>query len=169
MNVKRLLLIPILMVACCSLASAPTVQGKVTSYGLLKLSGKEEIVKSPETTSGFTRIPANTPFIVTSTNRVPANIGVRFGFWYEIDNVPGPDGEVELTKIVRHPVITKPDGTTSTGFTFIEKQDVKGGRVVAITGYGLDHDYELVAGDWEFEMQYGGVTVCKQKFTVFKE
>lgn len=89
--------------------------------------------------------------------------------WFEISNVPLPDGEVEVTKIARHPAITKPDGTTSKGFTFVEKQWVKDGRVVGWTGYGFDHPYELAAGDWEFEMQFKGKPVCKQKFTVFKE
>ena len=170
MNMKRLFSFLCLMVACCSIASALTIhreKSRDTDYS--KFLGKEEIVKSPETPSGITRIPAGAPFIATSTNRVPAKIGVIFGFWYEIDNVPALDGEVGLTTIVRHPSITKPDGTVSNGFTTIEKQDIKSGRVVGMTGYELDHDYELVAGDWQFEMQYGGVTVCKQKFTVFKE
>jgi hypothetical protein len=145
------------------------MQGKVTSYGLFRVSGKEEIIHSPETPSGITRVPAGTPILIASTNRVPAKIGVIFGFQYEIANVPAADGVVEITKIARHPAITKPDGTTSKGFTFVEKQYITGGRVVGWTGYSLDHDYELANGDWEFEMQYAGQTICKQKFTVFKE
>ena len=145
------------------------MQGKVTNYGLLRFSDREEIIRTPETPSGITRVTAGTPIFVVTTNQIPAKIGVRFGFKYEIANVPAPDGVVEITKIVKHPVITKPDGTTAKGFTFVEKQPVTGGRVVAWTGYGLDHDYELVTGDWEFEMQFAGQTVCKQKFTVYKE
>lgn len=133
------------------------------------VSGKEEIIQSPETPSGITRVPAGAPIFISVTNRIPAKIGVRFGFVYEIANVAAPDGAVEITKIAKHPAITKPDGTTSKGFTFVEKQFVTGGKVVGWTGYGFDHDYELATGDWEFEMQFGGQTVCKQKFTVFKE
>jgi hypothetical protein len=166
---KTKILLLFLLSACLSGASASEIKGKITSYGIFKISGKEEIVKSPETTSGITRIPAGTPTLTTSTDRIPAKIGVRFGMWYEISNLPISDGEVELTKIARHPVVTKPDGSISTGFTFIEKLQVKDGRVIGWTGYGFDHDYELVAGDWEFEMQFKGKTVCKQKFTVFKE
>jgi hypothetical protein len=80
-----------------------------------------------------------------------------------------PDGGVEVTKIARHPAITKPDGTTTYGFTFNEKQSVKDGRVIGWTGYGFDHDYELASGDWAFEMKFGGKSVCKHKFTVLKE
>jgi hypothetical protein len=166
---KKTLLLSFLLAASFSVASAGETQGKVASYGLFKTSNKEEIVKSPETTSGVTRIPAGTPILTISTNRIPAKIGVRFGMWYEITNVPAPDGEIEVTKIAKHPAITKPDGTTSKGFTFVEKQWVKDGRIVGWTGYGFDHNYELATGDWEFEMQFKGKTVCKQKFTVFKE
>ena len=88
---------------------------------------------------------------------------------YEISNVPAPDGVVEVTKIAKHPRISKPDGTTAVGFTSVEKQFVHAGMVVGFTGYGFDHDYELVAGNWEFEMQYEGKTICTQKFTVVKE
>jgi Domain of unknown function (DUF3859) len=157
------------MVACVCIASSPTMQGKVTSCGLFRFSGKEEIIQSPETPSGITKVPAGTPILIASTNRIPAQIGVRFGFQYELVNVPAPDGIVEITKIARHPAITKPDGSTSRGFTFVEKQFITGGKVVGWTGYGLDHDYELATGDWEFEMQFAGKTVCTQKFTVFKE
>lgn len=145
------------------------MQGKVTSCGLFRFSGKEEIIQSPQTPSGITRVPAGTPILIASTNRIPAKIGVRFGFQYELINVPVPDGVVEITKIARHPAITKPDGTISKGFTFVEKQFLTGGRAVGWTGYGLDHDYELATGDWEFEMLFAGQTVCKQEFTVFKE
>src|SRR5207249_296509 len=149
--------------------TAEEVQGKVLSYGLFRFSGKEEIVNSPETTSGVTRVPAGTPILIASTNRIPAKMGVRFGMSYEIINVVAPDGQIKVTKIARHPKITKPDGTTSEGFTFTEPQWIKGGRVVGWTGYGFDHDYELAAGDWEFEMQLEGKTLLKQKFTVFKQ
>jgi hypothetical protein len=60
--------------ACCFVVSAADVQGKVTSYGLFKVSGKEEVVNSPETPSGITRIPAYTPILITPTDRVPAKI-----------------------------------------------------------------------------------------------
>ena len=156
------------MLIFCSVVNAAEVHGKVMSYGLFKVSGKEEIVKSPDTPSGVTRIPAGTPMLLISTNRVPAKIGVRFGMWYEITNVPASDGEIEVTKVARHPTIKKPDGTISKGFTFVEKQWVKDGRVVGWTGYGFDHDYELSTGEWEFEMQFKGKAVCMQKFVVFK-
>jgi len=166
---RKLVISLVLFATGCSFARAADMKGRVVSYGIFTVSGKEEIVKSPETPSGITRIPAGTPILTTSTNRIPAKLGVRFGMWYEITNVPVADGEVEVTKIARHPSITKPDGTTSKGFTFVEKQWAKDGRVLGWTGYGFDHGHELAPGRWEFEMAVKGKTVCKQEFTVFRE
>lgn len=169
MIMKSLYSFIFLMFAFCTLASTPGTQGKITDFGIFRFSSKEEVIKSPETPSGVTRIPAGAPILVCSTNVIPAKIGVRFGMTYEISNMPVQDGIVEITKIARHPRITKPDGTTADGFMFVEKQYVQGGRVVGWTGYGFDHDYELVTGEWVFEMQFDGKTICTQKFTVVKE
>ncbi len=159
----------LIFVTCCCVASTIGIQSKILNCGIFRFSSKEEVISSPETPSGITRVPAGAPIFVSATNRIPARIGIRFGMTYEINNLPVPDGEVEITKIAKHPLITKPDGTTSTGFTFVEKQLVKDGHVVGWTGYGFDHDYELATGRWEFEMQFDGKTLCKQEFVVFKE
>jgi Domain of unknown function (DUF3859) len=168
MNLK-LIVSFVLFATCCSFVRAADMKGKIVSYGIFTVSSKEEFVTSPETPSGVTRIPLGTPILTTATNRIPARMGVRFGMWYEITNVPVADGDVEVTKIAKHPTITTPDGTTSKGFTFVEQQSVKDGRVIGWTGYGFDHAYELAPGRWEFEMTIKGKTVCKQEFTVFKE
>jgi hypothetical protein len=169
MIMKRLYTLVILALTCCAIASTQGIQGKITDFGIFRFASKEEVIKSPETPSGVTRVTTGTPILVCATNIIPAKIGLRFGMAYEISSVPGPDRTIDVTKIARHPRITKPDGTAADGFTYVEKQNVQGGKVEGFTGYGFDHDYELVTGDWEFEIQYGGQTMAKQKFTVVKE
>jgi hypothetical protein len=166
---KALYLLGFLAITCCAVASTQGIQGKITGFGIFRFASKEEFIKSPETPSGVTRVTVGTPILVSATNVIPAKIGLRFGMSYEISNISGPDRVIDVTKIARHPRITKPDGTTTDGFTFVEKQNVQGGKVEGFTGYGFDHDYELVTGDWEFEIQYGGQTIGIQKFTVVKE
>ena len=63
----------------------------------------------------------------------------------------------------------KLDGKVSESFSFVEKSQVTKGRVEAQTGYGFDHDYELVPGVWRIEMKHDGKTLMTQEFTVFKE
>jgi hypothetical protein len=166
---KRLYTLVFLAITCVAIASTQGIQGKITNFGIFRSASKEEVIKSPQTPSGVTRVDVGGPILVCATNIIPAKIGILFGMSYEISNVPGPDRVIDVTKIARHPRITKPDGTTTDGFTSIEKQPVLGGKVEGFTGYGFDHDYELVAGDWEFEIQYGGQTIGTQKFTVLKE
>jgi len=158
-----------LMVAFCSIAATPTVQGRITSYGLFRFPSKPVFENAPGAPEGISGKLARAPILISETNRVPAKTGVRFGLTFEITNMPVPDGVVKLTKIVRHPLMTKPDGTTSNQYTSIEKFAAQGGKVVGWTGYGLDLDYEIVTGDWEFEMQSEGKCICKQKFVVVKE
>lgn len=167
---QQFLLFMLSFTVWASTSRGADVTGRVTSYGIFKITGKMEIVESPQTPNGFTSIPANTPMLITATNRIPAKIGTLFGMWYELSNVPLKDfDQAEVVKIARHPAITKPDGTISKGFTFVEKQWVKDGRVVGWTGYGFEEAYELAVGIWEFEMQFEGRTVCKHEFRVFKE
>jgi Domain of unknown function (DUF3859) len=166
---KTLYVLLAFIVPCCCLAESPVVEGKVTSFGLFKFPSKPQIVSTPETPGGATGRLTDAPILITATNRVPAKIGVRFGITFEITRLPVPDGVVGLTKIVRHPLITAPDGATSSRYKTIQRFDVRGGKVVGWTGYGFDLNYELVGGDWECELQFGGKSLCSQKFIVMKE
>ena len=159
------------MVTCVSVAGLPPVQGKVLCYGIIGVRGdtKEITVKSPETLSGFSRRSDREPILLVPTNRIPAKIGVRFGMKFEISDVPEPDGLAQVTVIVRYPPITKPDGTVSVGFKRSEEAPVKKGKVTGWWWYSFDHDYELVTGDWEIEIQFRGQKICSQTFKVFKE
>ena len=169
MNARSFILI-LCPAACLSISLAADIQGRVLMSGIFKISKEVESVKSPQTPSGLTSVPANTPILISQTNRIPARLGIRFGFWYEITNLSVKDGElVELVKVVRHPPITKPDGTVSKSFEFTETPPVSDGRAKGWTGYGFDQRYELAIGTWEFEMKYKGTTVCKCTFDVVKD
>ena len=156
----------VLLVGSCSKSSQTGVQGRVLSCGLYKATTQEERLETQETPSGVTRFPLGVTLIGTSTDQIPAKLGTVFGFVYQLSHVPLPDGPIEVTKVVTHPEITKPDGSTSTEYKYIEMQQVVDGEVVAWTGYGLDHDYELALGEWEFKLQFRGETVCRQRFKV---
>jgi len=145
-------------------------RGQILKYGIFKRAAQEQIIKTPETPSGVTRVPAGNLTVSTTTNRIPARKGVQFGIRYEVTNLDLKDGEIfEITKVTTHPPMKKPDGTVTESFSFVERAPVQNGRVEAQTGYGFDHDYELVTGLWRIEMQLNGKTLMTQEFTVFKE
>jgi hypothetical protein len=63
--------------------------------------------------------------------------------------------------------MTLPDGSVSTGSDYVIKGRVSVNQVIAYTGYGLDEDYELVEGDWVFEIWYQEMKMIEQKFTTY--
>ena len=166
---KRSLVFLSILFGFCFVSFGDEVQGKVTSYGIFKVTEQREIEPAPQTPTGANQRLLAGPVLVTSTNRIPAKIGVQFGLWYEINNLPVHNGEVEVTAIVSLPTITKPDGTTSKEFKVVQKQVSKDGVLVSWSGYGFEDDFELVTGDWDIKIQFNGKTVCAQEFSVFKE
>ncbi len=90
---------------------------------------------------------------------------IYFGFAYELSGLP--DGEIELDWTVVHPEMTKPDGTTSTGYTYIKPATVEDGLAGGVSGYMLNRDYELVPGQWIFSYSYEGQVLVKKDFTVY--
>jgi hypothetical protein len=152
----------------CLIADEP--KGQILNYGIFKRAAREEVVKTPETPSGVTRKPASDVTLSVTTNRIPARKGVQFGIAYEVTNLDLKDGEIfAITKVTTHPPMKRPDGKVTERFSFVERLPVQNGRAEARTGYGFDHDYELVTGVWRIEMQLNGKTLMTQEFTVFKE
>ncbi len=169
MKTKTILILG-LLVFCAVHLIAGEPKGRILKYGIFKRADREEIVETPETPSGVTRLPAGYLSIAVITNRIPARKGIQFGIRYEVTNLDLKDGEtVEITKVTTHPPMKKPDGKVYESFSFVEKSLVTKGRVEAQTGYGFDHDYELVPGVWRIEMELAGKTLIAQEFSVFKE
>jgi hypothetical protein len=48
------------------------------------------------------------------------------------------------------------------------KAKVTVNQVIAYTGYGLDEDYEMVEGDWVFEIWHHDKKLVEQKFTTYR-
>jgi hypothetical protein len=145
-------------------------KGQILNYGIFKRSASEEIIKTPETPSGVTRIPTGHLTFSMTTNRIPARKGVLFGIRYEVTNLDLKDGEMfAITKVTTHPPMKKPDGKITESFSYVERLPVQNGRVEGQTGYSFDHDYELVTGVWRIEMQVKGKTLMTQEFTVLQE
>ena len=149
---------------------AAEVKGKVLDYGIVRLPAGQRTIRTPETPSGVTHIPDSPPTITTTTNRIPARLGLAFGVVFEISNLPATNGEqVEVTIVISHPEATKPDGSVSRGFSQTSKCPVENGTTVLIPSCKFDHEYELAPGIWKFEVRYAGKAMARQEFTVFRE
>jgi hypothetical protein len=147
-------------------AAVPIAQK--TGYGIMETAGEVVVSRTPETTSGLTRT-ATVMNVVDQTSRIPAQIGIRFGFKYLVTNFPAST-EIVLTKITKHPLIQKPDGTTSHGYAHADHRmtSPQGTTVEDVHGYGFDHPYELVPGKWTVELWYEEQKLVEHTFDVYE-
>ena len=60
-----------------------------------------------------------------------------------------------------------PDGTITTGSDFEVKRKVSSNHVIVYTGYGFDEAYEMVEGDWVFQIWHQDKKLIEQRFTTY--
>lgn len=142
------------------------LQGKVSQRGLYRMVRSGGVVDDPKTTTG--KVISNPVIqLVKSTERIPLIKGAQMYLQYRIWPFPNQPAYVELRRVLKHPEMKLPDGTVSTGSDFKVKRKVSSNHVIVYTGYGFDEDYELVEGDWVFEIWHGDKKLIEQKFTTY--
>jgi Domain of unknown function (DUF3859) len=141
----------------------------VTESGEYVAATAEE-VRTPGTSSGTSRrIDLNSVKFTTRSQEVVAKAGVRFGLRFTVSGLPG-NTRITFRKVVTHPEMHKPDGTTSKGYVVDQNYTTSAeGVVTGVEGYGLDLPYELVTGKWRFEIWYGDHKLAEEEYTVVKE
>lgn len=103
---------------------------------------------------------------VKSTREIPAELGTRFGFRYNVVGTP-KGSEVRFRKVItfpppglRNPASTETVRTTEDMLT----RKVSAG--VEFSGYSLDNAWELAPGKWTIELWDGKKKLASQKFTL---
>jgi hypothetical protein len=100
--------------------------------------------------------------LLESTTNVPARIGIRFGFRYEIFGTP-TNAPVTLTMVRKHPPIKN----TMTGKIETEETYPLRSRIgKTYTSVSFDEESDLVPGPWTFEVRCEGKKLCEQSFLV---
>ncbi|CAN5589010.1 hypothetical protein BH09VER1_BH09VER1_40780 [soil metagenome] len=150
-----------------SFASNPAVstKGKILDYGEFKLLGPQQNIANPSTLDGREQNGPAAQFS-SQTDRVPATLGVQFGFRYKITGVTEIN-QADFKFIVTHPPIKNEKGEIEREYTVHESLPVHDGVVSETTGYSLDRPEELVPGIWKFEMWYHDHPLLTQSFTVY--
>lgn len=143
------------------------IQGKVNRPGLYRLVRSGGVIDDPSTGTGKSVVKPVVEF-VRAAERIPLIKGGQIYFQYRIWPLPAQPAYAELRRVVKHPKMTLPDGSFSTGSDRMIKGKISSNQVIAYTGYGLDEDYELVEGDWTFEIWYQDKKVIEQKFTTYQ-
>ena len=143
------------------------IVGRVTHYGLYEVLRTGPLIDNPDTNTGKTH-SASTIQLIEQTNRIPISKGVYFGFQTRIEPLPGK-AFIKLKKIVRHPEMLLPDGSATSSYDVNETKKVSSGVAFTTSGYSLDEDYELVAGEWVFQFWYENSLLVEQRFHTYHQ
>ena len=108
--------------------------------------------------------------LAEQTDRIPLVKGTYFAYRYRLLNLPKyvvMKPVVELRKVLVHPEMTLPDGSTATGSDRVIKGRTSAGQVIGFDGYAFNEDYELVEGEWIFQIWYQDQMLVEQTFTTY--
>jgi len=140
-------------------------RGKVTRYGLFRERGKGWARQDEDTSTGKLIRKAKLAF-VEQTERIPLRKGVYFGYKYWLKIEPD-QSRANLRRVLIHPEMTMPDGSKVSRSERTIKKRTTHGIVTALDGYALSEDYELVEGDWTFQLWYEDNLLVEQTFTSY--
>lgn len=115
---------------------------------------------------GLYKIVEGKPVLEKQTHRIPARKGVRFGFCADLAGLNAVDGKTMLSEVVRHPVLTQPNGIESNGWNAPHMVTAPNGRGRWCGGHELREDWQLVPGKWRFIVSDGVRDVVVQDFEV---
>lgn len=150
-----------------NIESKQAVTGRVLQYGIYELVRGGRLVDSRVTTTGKA-ISKPTIQQLEQTDRIPLKRDVYFSYQYRLSNIPGNQSIVNLKRVLTHPQITLPDGSIKTGSEYMIKGRVKRGEVFAFDGYAFNESYEMVEGEWIFQIWYKDKMLVEKKFTSYK-
>jgi len=143
--------------------------GKVFEYGLYHAQRKGRV---------RTNIATNTGKIITKpvltlsekTMLIPLLKNTYFAYRFRLLNLPKEEvikPTVDIRKVLIHPEMNLPDGSTSTGWDRVVRARTSISQVIAFDGYTFTEDYELVEGDWIFQIWFKEKKLVEQKFTTY--
>lgn len=143
-----------------------SIKGNVARQGLYRLVRSGGVINDPSTSTGKSVLKPVVELVKT-TDRIPLIKSGQIYLQYRIWPLP-ERAYADLRRVLKHPGMTLPDGTVSTGSDFMIKARVSSNQAIGYTGYGLDEDYELVEGDWVFQLWYGDEKIIEQTFTTYR-
>ena len=120
----------------------------------------EAVAQSP----GGKRRVVMEPTFLEETFRVPAMLGTRFGFRYVING--SPDGTaIPIVIKKNYPGLKDPRHEKPLyHHAYAKTHEI--GQVYG-TGYGFDHEWELVEGTWTFQLFYENKMLGEVSFEVY--
>lgn len=120
-------------------------------------------VATDETNSAGVRLQGLDDFrLLLSTTNIPARIGVRFGFRYEILGTPA-NVPIILTMVCKHPPMTN---SVSGKVETIDSYELQSWIGKTYTSDSFNEKSDCVPGLYTFEVWHQSKKLCEQVFTV---
>lgn len=143
-----------------------SLKGHVGRAGLYRLVRSGGVIDDPSTSTGKSVLKPVVE-LVRTTDRIPLIKGVQMYMQFRIWPLPAQTAYADLRRVLKHPEMLLPDGSVSMGSDYMIKTKVSSSQAIGYTGYGLDEDYELVEGDWVFQIWYQDRKMIEQTFTTY--
>ena len=151
------------MIASCATTPINVTGARVTEAGIYDATIKS--TTSDPTAAGSRRNVIEDFKRVKETTIIPAKEGVRFGFRYRIQGAP-EDAKIVLNMRHTHPAITDP----STGIAITQSNyDLKSWIGDTYTSFKMEKEWEVVTGEWIFQIWYQNEKLLEQRFTTVDE
>ena len=171
-----LLLIAALTIGCDQSPETPKAgaetkgaNGKVFEYGIYDAQRKGKTRTDIATNTGKV-ITKSVLKLNQTTNRIPLLKDTYFAYRFRLLDLPKEDMKkpvVKIRKVLIHPKMTLADGSTTTGWDRVVRARTSISQVIAFDGYALNEDYELVEGDWIFQIWFNEQKLVEQTFTTY--
>ena len=159
---KKMIIYWVFLATIGSPTYAENLSARVTQYGIYS-RGYEVVEKDSASPSEFYRRTSEIR-LLQQTNNIPMKLGIKFGYCFEISG--SALNEITLTEKVSHPEIKRNDGKVTKNFSTPRRIPVVNGVGGSCGGYSLDHGFELIPGDWKFELFNGKQRLLVQEFLV---
>jgi len=143
--------------------------GRVIRAGIFKAVHEGRLLEDTSGTTGKS-LKSLTLEFVSKAERIPLVKGTYLGFQYRISRLPHElenTRVIELRRVLIHPEMTLPGGSMTMGSDYTVSRKIKLGKVNSYDAYGFHEDYELVEGDWTFQLWYEDALLIEQKFTTY--
>ena len=141
-------------------------RGKVTRYGLFHGLDQGWVDSSPHTSTGKIIRGSKVEFAETASH-IPLRKGLYFGYRYWL-KLPPDEHRPKLKRVLIHPVMSLPDGSKAARSERYITKKATYGIVSSLDVYTLSDDYELVEGEWVFQLWYKEHKLVEQKFIAYR-